>query len=361
MKFKKLKQIILILLTLPLLISCSHCNQHLNDDIAPSPSKHNYHRLLFNVHKNNKTILQTGIANISIKEGESINDIGIDIYGFYTGKLIISSENCLFNELYTRYTGDQYIPISSLMPKQDIKYRCIFSFEQSPDQLSDKEDRAHFIKLIGKVEINYIADTEDSKYEPSKIEYIQANSTYDGTYLKLYSFEGQGSIQMLGGKIGMYKSFNVITPSNYGKIILKGCGNDHQRNYNNQIENITFKEVFGKDNINTNDSCLLEITSIPGEDLPNYTSRFDINIYSDSVVRLEEPQIKIIKKRWRKPKLVIKSMDYVIATKINNKEYLGNYVKIKYDKNKEYLIIIYTKVGRSRALIYKNGKILWRE
>ena len=42
--------------------------------------------MLFKIHQNNQEKMEIGIANITIKENESIENLGITIYGFNTGK-----------------------------------------------------------------------------------------------------------------------------------------------------------------------------------------------------------------------------------------------------------------------------------
>jgi len=345
---------ILMLLFILFVVSCSH----LQEDIGPSPADHNYRRMEFTTNLDGKRIKEVGTSNISIKEGESIDNYGVTIHAYNTGKLIISSRGCLFSELFTRYEGNTYIPLSSIIPESSVEFRCLFDLVISPDQVSEDEDKAHNIKMIGRILVNFIP----KHYKKAGVEYIQANSSNNGSYLKHYKYDGQGSIQLLEGKVSKYIGFNLILPSQKGEYILTGCGFSKPTifPYTSNITNITFKKVFGKEEIKTTDSCLLEINVVPEDVGSGFMARFDLNVYGKAIIRLEEPKIYIDEGTFGDD-LVVKSMPYVIVQSINDKVCTDTTCEVDYERHKEYWIRTITKNGRYRVLSFKNGRIHWRE
>ena len=307
-------------------------------DIAPNTADQNYREILFQKVSPEDVSYSKGSLGITVREGQDLYGYGFVYQGFYTGDLKITSQNCQIDPITIRYSGKTRIMLKDLIT--GAHERCIFDLWGSPDKI---DKMGHDIREIGTVSLMVIPDG----YFPATIAYVLGNEHLSGV--------GQASIQMMEGLLSNGDGFTVATDSKIGYYSVDGCGKFVTGSYTDTID-ISYASVFGKKVLKTTDSCQLLVMVRPTDDiLEGYMARFDINVYSQDAVLLENPDIT-----YKNEKLEACGKKYAAVVSIDDNMCLDRCCKEHCEKDKTCLVQTITTNGRKNVIAVKNGEIIRR-
>ena len=342
-----------ISMLLTLLLGVTSCG-HLPKDKFPNPATQGYHRMEFDIGKAGVVKKEIGIGNIYLTEEQDLSKVFFKIYGLYTGTLYMKSAACGI-DFSSRFDGITTFKLSDLIP---FPAKCSIKITAETDAI---ENREHNIVESGVIKLNVIS--EDSK--TVSFEYTRTSSQVRSTY-KTYAHTGQGSIQRQAGDLTSYEKFKVKTDLTQGGYYrVSGCGYVTSGKFDVGSFEVSFKELYGKTNLEREDTCDFEIIVIPNEVLESYQGRFSVNIYGKEVVKLEALERKI-KKSWGRKKLYVWGGDLILACAINNKvktkkKNFKLKCDTKYESSGTYWIRSITTNARKSIYAVKNNVVIWKE
>ena len=342
-------KVFLTLMFFVILLSLTSCGGHLPADKHLNPAIQGYHRMEFDVGVGDEVKKEIGIGNINLKEGQDLTGIYFKIYGLYKGTLFMKSAACGI-DFTTRFDG-----ISTFNLDELIQYptKCSIKITAETDKINNRE---HNIVESGIIKLNVIP--VDSK--SLTIEYTRTNTAIKSLY-KIYTYEGQGSIQRQEGDLTSAEKFIVKTDLTVGGLYrITGCDNTLTGSFDVDLFEIDFKNLYAKNYLAREDSCDFEIIIIPNEVIETYLGRFSVNIYGQDVVKLESLDWDI-KKQWNKERLYVWGGDHIVACGINNTVKTANNYDVPYLPDTEYWIRSITANGRKSVFAIKDNTVVWKE
>lgn len=321
------------------------CGAHLPKDPYKNHASLGYRTLEFDIKRNNQLKKEFGIANILLIEGEDYKDIDIYLYGIYRGNVRLLSEACSI-DTSLNYNGILKINLFSIVPEPK---KCSIKILAVTDKIDGKESS---IIETGVIKINYIKN----KISPLEISY-----SLNDTFLKNYSYMGQGSLQKSEGNLFDKDKIKITSKTNGGGIYrINGCGFELSDYYTDNTFEISLLDLYKKQSIFPEDSCDFELLVIPNLDEFSHQARFSLNIYGSEVVKLPSIDWEIKKNNIR----AIGSDITFICTVNNNFSYKKSENKnvtceSKYDSSKEYYLRSVTSNGRKSVTLIKDGIVIW--
>lgn len=248
-----------------------------------------------------------GLGGCQIKSGLSLDDLNIQIQGYYNGivRIVGAGDDCQFDEVVS-YANNSVIPVR--IPRA-IKSNCTIGVLVSP-QIPHAKDQAVVIRsFMGFLRVR-VTDQE-------------------------WAFSSYETMETIGAKIPI--SVAGFKPEETVRVVVRGCGQSSDSLM--QVGSI----VLSLPAIQAQ-NCFLEIAVIGSKTV---IQTIGLTSYSSVFVPLPQPSI-LDGRVYASPDVAVISVD--------NKFSIGNEARIK---GKPTIIRVLTTSGRSEIMVREGG--VWRK
>lgn len=296
------------------LFSCSH----LQDDIAPGYAEGNYFSMEFDYNSKHYS------GTLPIIMGKEVPEKTITVNLFYTGTIHLFSRACGINKSI-RWSGNLELNVKELI---SFPRECSIEMTAMADSIHNLQ---HNIWEKGRIETFVMSNSE----VPIDMDY---------------------ALQLQEGPILKSQQIVLDTRSDSGILAMTStCNTSFQKEYIGRYSSVSLRDLFNSEQVSLKEiqGCDFYFRAIPYEEPETRVGKLSINIYSASIIPLDEPQPEI-----RGNKLLLRFPEYIIASSINGKIFTKD-AKVKYDSNKLYNIKWITKSGRKSSIMFLNGIKLW--
>lgn len=317
-----------------------------NNDDGLYPYKNNYHRVEFDIIKNNYKDKKIGVATLGVVDKETLDDTEIHFQGIYKGEYSIISPECNVNHV-AKYRGLEKVKLKNLInnPNSNI---CLLKIKFKSDFFKDYR--------YSYEETAEIYLTFENFYKNFSIEYYNLENSKKYYFLDNSAIQLRSKINNTKNKITINN--NTIKPWEY---FIKGCGTHIDGVANTSKLNVSFEKIFNKIELDRNDSCLLSI-EIKNFDNNSQKIFLFLSFFDAEVKKLSNLNYGIIE-----DKIVVNGLNFSNICSINDRFILftcpdGKVIcSEKYDPEKIYWLREITLKGRKNIIGIKNGQLIWEE
>lgn len=337
--------------TLLFLAGCgSSCGKvHFPPDPRPNYANLGFYNMELDAIKPGNPVEKSlGITSITLEEGQSLDDVYVDFYGYYTGMITLRSNSCPVN-YSTSFSGGKRFAIRDFMA---VPTSCTIEMAMAIDRIEGLE---HNMSEIGRMDFFMLPKNR----RPVMISYYRSSSFG----LQKREFVGNANYQRPEGNAPRNEIITFSTDSTRGQYaVTNTCGKPALMGayMSNEIK-LSISKLYGDaGEIKLDEGCEFYISVVPEESgyLP-YNGKLSVNIYSKDVTPLEYPFYRIDKR------ITVWGNSYVAATAINGtyskagKYKVENKISTKNLPGVTFWVRAVTINGRKSVFAIRDNQIVW--